>query len=155
MDISNLSTEEIINLYPNILKELKSREVITTNNLIGELGEYLAIENYNRKGNLPKLQKATASTQNIDAISNKGERYSIKSASGSATGVFHSLSGGKDFEFLIIVIFDKDYQLLKILEFTWDQFLNIRKLKKPENKYNVPLTKAILDCGLVIYQSES
>jgi len=40
MDISNLSTEEIINLYPNILKELKSREVITTNNLIGELVIY-------------------------------------------------------------------------------------------------------------------
>jgi len=153
MDISNFSTAEIINLYPKILKELKSREVITTNNLIGELGEYLAIEYYNKKGNLPTLQKATVSTQNIDAISKKGERYSIKSASGSATGVFHSLSGGKDFEFLIIVIFDKDYQLLKIIEFSWDQFLVIRKLKKPENKYNVPLTKNTLTFGNVIYES--
>lgn len=151
MEISNLSTEEIINLYPAILKELKSREVITTNNLVGELGEYLAIENYNKQGNLPTLQKASTSTQNIDAISNKGERYSIKSASGSATGVFHSLSGDKDFEFLVIVIFDKDYQLLKILEFTWDEFLTIRKLKRPENKYNVPLTKRILDSGKVIF----
>jgi len=151
MDISNLLTEEIINLYPAILKELKSREVITTNNLVGELGEYLAIENYNKQGNLPTLHKASTSTQNIDAISNKGERYSIKSASGSATGVFHSLSGDKDFEFLVIVIFDKDYQLLKILEFTWDEFLTIRKLKRPENKYNVPLTKRILDSGKVIF----
>ena len=151
MEISNLSTEEIINLYPAILKELKSREVITTNNLVGELGEYLAIENYNKQGNLPTLQKASTSTQNIDAISKKGERYSIKSASGSATGVFHSLSGDKDFEFLVIVIFDKDYQLLKILEFTWDEFLTIRKLKRPENKYNVPLTKRILDSGKVIF----
>ena len=47
MDISKLSTDEIISLYPKILKELKSREIITTNNLIGELGEYLAIQNYN------------------------------------------------------------------------------------------------------------
>ena len=150
MDISKLSTEEIISLYPKILKELKSREIITTNNLIGELGEYIAIENYNKIGNLPTLQKATASTQNIDAISNKGERYSIKSASGTATGVFHSLSGEKDFEFLIIVIFDKDYQLLNILEYTWEEFLSIRKLKKPENKYNVPLTKKILGLGKII-----
>ena len=150
MDIDKLSTDEIISLYPKILKELKSRNVITTNNLIGELGEYLAIENYNKIANLPTLQKATASTQNIDAISNKGERYSIKSASGTATGVFHSLSGEKDFEFLIIVIFDKDYQLVNILEYSWEEFLNIRKLKKPENKFNVPLTKKVLEIGKVI-----
>ena len=150
MDIDKLSTDEIISLYPKILKELKSRNVITTNNLIGELGEYLAIENYNKIANLPTLQKATASTQNIDAISNKGERYSIKSASGTATGVFHSLSGEKDFEFLIIVIFDKDYQLVNILEYRWEEFLNIRKLKKPENKFNVPLTKKVLEIGKVI-----
>jgi len=150
MDIDKLSTEEIVSLYPKILKELKSRNVITTNNLIGELGEYLAIENYNKIANLPTLQKATASTQNIDAISNKGERYSIKSASGTATGVFHSLSGEKDFEFLIIVIFDKDYQLVNILEYSWEEFLNIRKLKKPENKFNVPLTKKVLEIGKVI-----
>ena len=150
MDIDKLSTEEIISLYPKILKELKSRNVITTNNLIGELGEYLAIENYNKIANLPTLQKATASTQNIDAISNKGERYSIKSASGTATGVFHSLSGEKDFEFLIIVIFDKDYQLINILEYSWEEFLNIRKIKKPENKFNVPLTKKVLEIGKVI-----
>ena len=58
----------------------------------------------------------------------------------------------KDFEYLVIVIFDKDYQLLKILEFSWDEFLKIRKLKKPENKYNVPLTKKTLDSGIVIYE---
>tara|TARA_B100000282_G_scaffold287434_1_gene254984 strand:+ start:117 stop:572 length:456 start_codon:yes stop_codon:yes gene_type:complete len=150
MDIDKLSTDEIISLYPKILKELKSRNVITTNNLIGELGEYLAIENYNKIANLPTLQKATASTQNIDAISNKGERYSIKSASGTATGVFHSLSGEKDFEFLIIVIFDKDYQLINILEYSWEEFLNIRKIKKPENKFNIPLTKKVLEIGKVI-----
>ena len=150
MDIDKLSTEEIVSLYPKILKELKSRNVITTNNLIGELGEYLAIENYNKIANLPTLQKATASTQNIDAISNKGERYSIKSASGTATGVFHSLSGEKDFEFLIIVIFDKDYQLINILEYSWEEFLNIRKIKKPENKFNIPLTKKVLEIGKVI-----
>ena len=150
MDVDKLSIDEIISLYPKILKELKSRNVITTNNLIGELGEYLAIENYNKIANLPTLQKATASTQNIDAISNKGERYSIKSASGTATGVFHSLSGEKDFEFLIIVIFDKDYQLINILEYSWEEFLNIRKIKKPENKFNIPLTKKVLEIGKVI-----
>ena len=36
-----LSDAELIDLYPSILKELKSRGIIRTNNLIGELGEHL------------------------------------------------------------------------------------------------------------------
>ena len=154
MEISSLSTEDIISLYPAILKELKQRKVITTNNFIGELGEYLAINAYNKNSSLNNLQKADVSTQNIDAISNKGERYSIKSVSGSATGVFHSLSGEKDFEFLIIVQFGKDYELLRIIQLTWNQFIKIRRMKKPENKYNVPITQKNLENGKIIYQSE-
>ena len=154
MDLSSLSSEELINLYPSILKELKSRGIITTNNLIGEVGEFLAIKTYNENSTLPTLQKATVSTQNIDAISNKGERYSIKSVSGSATGVFHSLSGNQDFEYLIIVQFDKDYKLLRVIELTWEKFLEVRRLKKPENKFNVPITKRIFEEGNIIFTND-
>ena len=43
---------------------------------------------------LSKLQKVTPSTKNVDAMSIKGERYAIKSLTGSATGMFHSLNVG-------------------------------------------------------------
>ena len=104
MDFIKLKDGEVVNIYPEVLKELKSRGIIKTNNLIGDLGEYLAIKTYSETPGLPKLQDAPASTKNIDAISTKGERYAIKSTSGTGTGVFASLPTEDDnkiyFEYL-------------------------------------------------------
>ncbi len=146
MDLKKFSDEEVISFYPKILKELKSRDIIRTNNLVGDLGEYWARKKYNETPNLPNLQDAPKSTKNIDAISNKGERYAIKSTSGSGTGVFASLSTENDekkFEYLVIVLFDKDYILKEILELNWDQFKKFRRMKPPENKWNLPITNEV------------
>lgn len=145
--LSNLSDKELIDLYPSILKELKSRGIIRTNNLIGELGEYLAANAYNSNSKLPKLQLNLKSTKNIDATSHKGERYAIKATSSKGTGVFASLPIEEDnkvyFEYLIVVCFNKDYSLDSIYELTWDQFRQHRKMKPPENKWNLPITEAV------------
>ena len=147
MDFSKLKDEEVVNIYPEVLKELKSRGIIKTNNLIGDLGEYLAIKTYSETPGLPKLQDAPASTKNIDAISTKGERYAIKSSSGTGTGVFASLPTEDDnkiyFEYLILVLFDKNYILKEIYELTWEQFRKLRVLKTPENKWNLPITNTV------------
>ena len=82
MDIEKISTTEIIDLYSETIKELKRRKVIRTNNVIGDLGEYLAISYYNNTPSLPNLSPAPVGTENMDAISRKGDRYSIKSTSG-------------------------------------------------------------------------
>ena len=95
-DITKFSDDEVISLYPKILKELKNRNIIRTNNLVGDLGEYWCIKKYNEISGLPKLQGAPKSTKNIDAISVNGERYAIKSTSGSGTGVFASISTDDD-----------------------------------------------------------
>lgn len=52
IELQKLSSEEIIQLYSSLIKELKSRLIIRTKNIIGDLGEYLAIFYYN---NIPKL----------------------------------------------------------------------------------------------------
>lgn len=142
--ISDLSDVELIELYPKLLHELKFRGIIRTNNLIGELGEYLAANAYQKNPKLPNLQLNIKSTKNIDATSNKGERYAIKATSGNGTGVFASLPTEDDgkvyFEYLILVLFNKDYTLQAIYELTWDQFVKHRKMKPPENKWNLPIT---------------
>ena len=143
-DLKDLSEIELIELYPKILNELKDRGIIRTNNLIGELGEYTAFIAYKENPKLPKLQLNLKSTKNIDATSDKGERYAIKTTSGNATGVFASLpledDGKVYFEYLILVLFNKDYTLKEIFEITWNQFLLFRKIKPPENKWNLPIT---------------
>jgi hypothetical protein len=147
MNLEALSDEQLIQTYPRLLAELKKRGIIRTNNLIGELGEFLAVNAYNSNPSLPKLQLQTASTKNIDATSSKGERYAIKSVSGNATGVFSSLSTESDermFEYLVIVKFKNDYSLEAIHEISWAQFLEFRRMKRPEGKWNIPLTRELL-----------
>jgi hypothetical protein len=145
--LSDLSDFELIDLYPSILQELKSRGIIRTNNLVGELGEYLAASAYQKNTKLPNLQLNLKSTKNIDATSQKGERYAIKATSGAATGVFDSLplvdDGKVYFEYLILVCFKKDYTLDAIYELTWEQFLQHRRMKPPENKWNLRLTRLV------------
>jgi hypothetical protein len=43
------------------------------------------------------------------------------------------------FEYLILVMFNKDYSLNQIYELPWDQFIKYKKMKPPENKWNLPI----------------
>ena len=151
VDIEKLSTEEIIKLYPKILKVLKNRNVIQSKNLIGEIGEFLAISYYNKDPNLPNLKRADASTKNIDAISRDGERYSIKSTSTGLTGTFWGLeplgSEKKDkqrFEYVVIVRFDNDYALESIVEINWNQFLEMKRWHSRMNAWNIPVNASLI-----------
>ena len=149
MNLSNLSDEELINLYPSLLDELKNRKIIRTKNIIGEIGEYFVKQTYNKNPKLPKLQLGIKSTKNVDANSSDGERYAIKTTSTKNTGVFHSIPVNDDgkvhFEYLVVVMFDSDYQLQSIYELSWDMFLKFRKIKRPENKYFMGMNKSVLD----------
>jgi hypothetical protein len=132
--LSGLTDLELIDLYPSILQELKVRGIIRTNNLVGELGEYLAASTYQKNPKRPNLQLNLKSTKNIAATSHKGERYAIKTTSGNATGVFASLpledDGKVYFEYLILVLFNKDYTL-KENRFSFNSIVG---LKLPSNK---------------------
>ena len=147
MNIEELNNDELIDLYPKLIDQLKNRGIIRTKNIVGELGEYIAKREYKNNPNLPELQLNLSSTKNIDATSIKGERYAIKSISTKQTGVFPSLPLEDDgvvyFEYLILVIFSKDYVLEEILELTWKEFLRLRKMKSPENKWNVVITNEL------------
>ena len=147
MNLDKLNDDELIDLYPKLLDQLKTRGIIRTKNIIGEFGEYFARREYKNNPKLPELQLNLSSTKNIDATSIKGERYAIKSTSTKITGVFPSIPTEDDdtvyFEYLILVIFNKDYSLSEIYELTWKQFLSFRKMKPPENKFNVSITNEL------------
>ena len=53
MNLEDLDNDELISLYPKLLKELKRREIIRTNNLISELGEFIAASEYKKNSQLP------------------------------------------------------------------------------------------------------
>lgn len=155
--LKNKSVSELIAIYSAILKELKNREVIRTNNLVGDLGEYLAIEFYNNQSSLPNLQAAPAGTKNIDAISREGKRYSIKSTTTSLTGVVYDLnepdsteSENQKFEFMIVVQFSKTFELLRVIELDWELFLQFKRWHKTMRGWNINITKDLLNQSNVL-----
>lgn len=151
--ITDISDGDVWSLYAYLAVQLKERGLVRTRNIVGERGEFLAIETYNKIPGLPKLQAAPEGTQNVDALSRKGERYSIKTISlpSVTTGVFYGLSEPevfekeKKFEFVIIVIIDKHYDLVKMFELGWEQFIKYRKWHKTMRAWNISLTKQL--CG--------
>ena len=153
MDLKNLSDEELVAMYPNLISELKEREIIRTDNVVGEIGEYLAINQYNKTPGLPKLIRTAKSTKNIDAVSNKGERYSIKTMTTKTTGVIHGVDTieNKLFEKLIIVQLDKNFTLKKVVEIDWKTFFKHKKWHSTMKAHNVHITKALLDDSIIIY----
>ena len=158
MNLSRLSDKDIISLYSDVIKELKGRDIIRTNNVVGDLGEHLAIEVFNNNPKLPNLAPAPIGTENIDAISRKGDRYSIKSTTTTTTGVFYGMepkgsdkSDPKKFEYVLICKFDNDYTLEMILELTWDQFIEYRKWHSRALAWNLSLTKELISKGNTVY----
>lgn len=158
MELSRLSNTEIVDLYGKCIKELKNRNIIRTKNVVGDLAEYLAIDYYCKTPGLPKLQPAPPSTKNIDAISINGERYSIKATTSNTTGVFYGLNPAgstevekQKFEFVIIVMFDEDYNLLRINELTWELFLKYKRWHSRMNAWNLSVTKELLGNSKTIY----
>ncbi len=160
--LEKLTSSELIDAYSGIIKELKKREIIRTNNVVGDLGEYPAIQLYNQMPTLPKLSPAPVGTENIDAISRKGDRYSIKSTTSNVTGVFFGLEplgstrkDEKKFEYVIICKFDSDYRLLAIYEMDWDTFLKNKRWHSRMNAWYLALTKRVIDqCKEVSLWSE-
>ena len=156
IDLKNLNDEELIQIYPDLINELKNRDIIRTNNIVGELGEYFAVKIFNETTNLPKLQMAPPNTENVDALSTKGKRYAIKSTSSNNTGVFASITIDQQepsFEYLLVLRWD-NYQVKSLLQFSWEQFVQYRKVKRPENKYHFSLNKKIISQAEIIYTAE-
>ena len=112
--------------------------------------------------NLPNLSLAEAGTKNIDAISRKGERYSIKSTSGKTTGVFYGLNSPENeevdevkFEYVIIVIFTEIYQIEKIIQLDWGQFLSFKRWHSTMKAWNLSITQNLIDESKLIYSRSS
>jgi len=161
MNVNKLNTVKLIQAYSEIIKELKKRGVIRTKNLLGDLGQYLAIEHFNNMAGMSNLQAAPTGTQNIDAISRGGDRYSIKSTTGSLTGVFYGLEppdsvipNRQKFEFVLIVKFDNDYQLEKIIQLDWELFLKYKRWHKTMNAWNISLTKTLMEEAEILFENK-
>lgn len=162
MNFEELSNIDIIKLYSQSIQELRSRNIIRTKNITGELGEYIAIEYYKNNPQLPNLNFTPPSTENIDAISTRGERYSIKTITNiGSTGVFYGLPPldseelpTQKFEYVIIVKLNDNFELENIIELTWNQFLENKKWHSRMQAWNLSYSKELIILSRTIYEGE-
>ena len=169
MSMKNLSVEELAKLISpssQAVQELRRRGVLRTKNTVGELGEYYAIQFYNKidptkfvaKKKLPNLTKAGITTKNVDALSRDGKIYSIKTVSSfnGTTGSFWDPEGIKNnkktFDRLSIVILNDEYSVEMILELTWDDFMKNKSYNSRMNNFNISVTKKLIEEFKVIYK---
>ncbi len=159
--IEDISTTDLIKIYSQILSELKERKVIRTKNLIGDMGENLVVDYYNKTNGLPKLTIAPPGTKSIDAICRDGKRYAIKSTSSTLTGVFYGLNppGSSEpnqqiFDYVIIALFGDNFNVKKIIELTWEQFLKYKRWHSTMSAWNLTITKQVLAEGKIVFNSE-
>jgi hypothetical protein len=159
LDFASFSVQDLVKIYGQVILELKRRGAIRSRNVIGDLGESLAIDFYNSTPGLPNLQAAPPGTQSVDALSRNGERYAIKSTTGTTTGVFFGLppkgsdeTSSQKFEHLIVVRFGSQYELLGIYELTWEQFLASKRWHSRMNAWSLPLNRQVLVSSKKIFE---
>jgi hypothetical protein len=159
MDLSNKSVEELVQIYSKIIKELKNRGILRTKNVIGELGEHIVLEHYLKNPELPTLYGVPVGTQNINALSQMGERYAIKSTSNHVTGVFYGLNAPgsemedkKLFEYVILCKFDDDCAVEGIYQLSWNEFQKHKKWHSRMRAWNLVLTRALKDDSFIIFE---
>lgn len=126
-DIKSMSDEELIRYRAALEVEMRHRGVAFS---IGDIGEKLAIDYFNRTPGLPNLLRAPAGTKNVDALSRNGDRYSIKTIwHAKKTSTIYPDPNDKEkqlFEFLLIAQLNDDLTLKSIHQFSWHEFTEVR-----------------------------
>lgn len=146
---------DLIKNYGILIQKMKQAKIIRTRNVVGEIGEFYAINYFNSNKGLPKLQQTLISTKNIDAVSNKGDRYSIKTTTGNTTGAFFQTNNEKLFEYVLIVKLDNQYNLNQILQIDWNTFSKNKIWNTRQKAWNLRLNKKLIENSIVIFQKTS
>ena len=161
MDFSKYSGMELIRIYGELLSKMREDELIRSQNVTGDLGEYIVIDYYTKTKGLPKLQFAPPSTKNIDAISVNGERYSIKCTTTNTTGAFYGINKDADiasikplFEYVVVIKLDKNYQPEFILELNWETFFKHKHWHSRIGAYNLVITNSLIVDGKMVYKKD-
>lgn len=127
IDLQALDDEALLRLRARLYLEIKRRQLPAS---VGGVAEKLALRYFNTTRGLPKLQEARAGTANVDANSDRGERYSIKCIQqGRKTGTIYPDRADPNkrlFEYLLVVRLDENWALQAIYEFDWDLFVKLR-----------------------------
>lgn len=141
IDLAVLGDAELLQLRARLHGELKRRGLSLS---VGQVAEKLAIEYFAATPGCSNLIEAAVGTANVDALSRRGDRYSIKGVlDARKTGTVYPDAEDRDrqlFEYLLVVQLNQDWSLQAIYEFDWPAFVRCRSWDKRMNAWYVGLS---------------
>lgn len=151
-EFESLSDKALFKLHTGVLREARRRGLGFS---VGELGEKLVIELFQKRSDLPVLVAAPVGTRNVDALSRDGDRYSIKTLQrAKKSGTIYPDREDPDkqlFEFLVLVRLDEDLQLARATLLNWRQFCEVRKWDVTMKAWYVAATRSALEVGTQLH----
>lgn len=136
--LERLQDAELLRLRAAIDVEAKRRGIAGD---VGSFAEKVAIEFFRNTPGRPNLTPAATGTKNVDALSQQGERYSIKCiCMGRKTGTIYPDRSDRErqlFEHLLIVKLKENWELDAIYELDWKTFCEVRSWDSRMNAWYV------------------
>jgi hypothetical protein len=143
--LSTFDDVSLLRLRADLHGEMKRRGLAMN---VGQLAEKLAIDFFNNTPGCPNLREAAVGTANVDALSRRGDRYSIKGIlDARKTGTVYPDSDDRErqlFEYLLVVRLKPDWTLQSIYEFDWQTFIRCRSWDKRMNAWYLGLAAKTL-----------
>lgn len=143
--LSTFDDVSLLRLRADLHGEMKRRGLAMD---VGQLAEKLAIDFFNNTPGCPNLREAAVGTANVDALSRRGDRYSIKGIlDARKTGTVYPDSDDRErqlFEYLLVVRLKPDWTLQSIYEFDWQTFVRCRSWDKRMNAWYLGLAARTL-----------
>jgi len=143
MDLSQLSTVELMQLNQEILGELESRNVIRTrNNPVSEYTEWLV-------SSCMGMMLAPASTKGYDAITPNGRKVQIKTrknnlkSNSMILGIIRNYELNQ-FDDLITVIYHHDFSIRYALLIPHELVKTYGRFNQHQNGYTLSITSKLL-----------
>lgn len=159
VDYENMTIAEGLEHYSKLMQMFKKKGVIRTNMLVGDIGEYIAIEHYNNTPELPNLRLVEIGTKDIDAISDTNKRYSIKATRTKMTGVFHGLNDPDSdipqeqlFEYVIVTVLNDDVTPQAIYELDWEAFMSLKRWNTSKRTWYLTISNELKRKAKIIYE---
>jgi hypothetical protein len=155
--LSAMKDDDLVLLRANLRTEMRKRGIADS---VGAVGEQLAIAHFRKTPGLPKLSPALINTKNVDANSNRGERYSIKThcvtSKAKKTGTVYPDKQDRDkqlFEHLLIVRLTEDWSLESFHQLSWANFVKVRSWDNCMSAWYVGISARTLGVAKLIYQA--
>lgn len=139
INFKDYTPKELLKLRNEITKEFFERSIIRTNNLIGDYTEWLVAK-------VLRLELAHNSTKDYDAEDSQGKRYQIKSTRMTKRNKSQQLSAirGEEFDFIIAVVYDEEYEILHALKIPKTTVLKYAKNSQRTNSKKLCVTNKLI-----------